>query len=367
MIKKHLKKLYKHITASLFLIRNQYKVHHKKTDKPIAYAFKFSKWKQPYVAHFFDEYHMIFVPNQYSLKRLNRLLRNQSNYIFLVWGCSEEMAIGEYAAQYKVPLHRVEDGFLRSVGLGAMHTPPYSLCLDKTGIYFDSTRPSDLENLLNHYDFQNNQELLIRAGKIMRKIIDTGLSKYNHLPNKAASHIYGEKNQKRILVIGQVEDDASIKRGSNQQWTNNDLVRLARKENRDAQIIYKPHPDVLTGRRPKQSNPKEVAHLAEIIEQPLSLHDALQTIDHVYTITSLSGFEALIRSIPVTTVGAPFYSNWGLTDDRQKITRRKRTLTIEALFAAAYILYPRYMDPETYEKLTVEEAMERIESHLIKK
>ena len=42
-----------------------------------------------------------------------------------------------------------------------------------------------------------------------------------------------EKNKKRILVIGQVEDDASIKYGCKKPITNTELVYLAYMENPD--------------------------------------------------------------------------------------------------------------------------------------
>ena len=53
--------------------------------------------------------------------------------------------------------------------------------------------------------------------------------------------------------------------------------------------------------------------------------------------------EALIRGKEVTVFGAPFYAGWGLTDDRVKIKRRSRTLSIIELFAIVYLKYPRYL------------------------
>ena len=47
---------------------------------------------------------------------------------------------------------RVEDGFLRSRGLGAELTPPLSLVLDDLGIYYDPSRESRLERLINASD-----------------------------------------------------------------------------------------------------------------------------------------------------------------------------------------------------------------------
>lgn len=337
-------------------------IEKKDKDKRTAFVFKVSKWKQPYIIKFFPEYRLLFLPSDQWLFLLKPIIRMKSNKVFIIWGYKYDTEVCEFAHNLNIPVYRLEDGFIRSVGLGSMHAPPYSLCLDKKGIYFDSTKPSDLEDILNTYDFSYDQELLDLSIECLTLIKKLGVSKYNHVNKKSIKEVYGEKIKKRILVIGQVEDDASILKGSNRKWTNNELVQLASEENPESEIIYKPHPDVLTGRRPYQSNPKEIKHLAKVIEEPLSLVDSLQTIDHVYTITSLSGFEALIRGITVTTVGAPFYSGWGLTDDRQIVTRRRRTLCIEELFAGAYLLYPRYFDPNKDESINLKEAILRIAS-----
>ncbi|HDR2525017.1 TPA: hypothetical protein QCI33_004727, partial [Enterobacter roggenkampii] len=250
----------------------------------------------------------------------------------------------------------VEDGFLRSVGLGAAHTPPLSLNFDSKTLYFNSREESDLEMLLNTYDF--DEKLIERAKVFKDKLIKSGISKYNNSVPTNISSIYGDKKSKRILVIGQVEDDASIEYGSKVKYTNNDLVMIARLENPDAQVIYKPHPDVLNGFRKYQSNPKDVRHICQIITQDIPLSQSLETIDHVYTISSLAGFEALIRGIYVTTLGCPFYSGWGLTDDRQENSRRQRNLSIDELFAIAYIEYPKYFDPIYRKYITPEEALD---------
>lgn len=106
------------------------------------------------------------------------------------------------------------------------------------------------------------------------------------------------------------------------------------------------------------SDPNLVRDICTILEENISLSESFRTIDHVYTITSLSGFEALLRGLKVTTLGCPFYSGWGLTDDRQPTNRRKRKLTIEQLFAGAYVLYPKYFDPVAKEYIDIEQAIE---------
>ncbi|WP_374055176.1 capsular polysaccharide biosynthesis protein [Rossellomorea sp. FM04394] len=361
---KKLKKVIKTTIKPLYIIYKTiiFLVNDKKGEsgKTVAYLFKISDWKSNYMDAFLNEYDIKIVPFHTNIRILKYSVEKYDRKVFIIWGFNEDPSIRDYAFKHNIPIYRLEDGFVRSKGLGSLHSPPYSISLDKKGMYFDSTQESDLEHLLNTFRFNEEPEIIDRARQAIDKLLHLRISKYNHVDKRNIEELYGIKTTKRILVIGQVEDDASIQKGSAIRWTNNDAVILARKENPDAEIIYKPHPDVLTGRRPLQSDPQEIKHLARVIEEPLSLVDSLETIDHVYTITSLSGFEALIRGIKVTTLGAPFYSGWGLTDDRQLVSRRKRTLSIEELFAGAYILYPRYADPHSKQKLSLEETIDII-------
>lgn len=332
----------------------------KMTKKPIAFMFGFSEWKHSYIKAYLSKYEVIFIKDNENINYLINEAEKFKNKVFMVWGYKDRPRVIKYAKKNRIPYYRIEDGFIRSVELGASKSTPISLCIDSKALYYDATKPSDLEELLNEYDFNSDKELMARAANCIEMLRGLNISKYNNVDSKNIDLVYGKKFKKRILVIGQVEDDESIKRGCSKPMTNNDLVWLAKMENPDAEIIYKPHPDVLFGKRVMQSNPNDVRHLAKVITEPLSLTDAFETIDHVYTITSLSGFEALLRGIKVTTFGAPFYSGWGLTDDRQTTGRRNRKLSLEEIFAAAYILYPKYMHPITKEFITIEEAIKTI-------
>ncbi len=333
----------------------------KKTDKSVAFLIGFSKWKRKHVETFLSNYEVKFVEDNMNFGKLFNEVKSYKDPIFVVWGYKESDKLRVFSENYKIPLYRLEDGFIRSVDLGASHSTPLSMCLDSQALYYDATGPSDLEDILNTYDFNSNPELIERASKSIKLLKDLQISKYNNVEAKDAEEIYGPKSKRRVLVVGQVEDDASIKKGCAITLTNNDLVWIAKTENPDSEIIYKPHPDVLFGKRAMQSNPKDVAHISKVVTEPLSLNDAFHTIDHVYTITSLAGFEALIRDIPVTTIGAPFYSGWGLTDERQSVERRKRNLSVEEVFAAAYILYPKYVNPFTKQETSIEETISTLQ------
>ncbi|WEX75083.1 capsular polysaccharide biosynthesis protein [Sinorhizobium numidicum] len=297
------------------------------------------------------------LPLEFDLVWQRRLLQKPGAHV-LAWQYRGPPKLKEFCLRHEIPFHYVEDGFLRSVALGALRVPPLSLAFDAQDMYFNSKGPTDLEDILQNYDFESDYALMKRARATREWLLASRLSKYNSGHSVDIASIYGEKRGKRILVIGQVERDASIAYGCAQKVTNNDLVRLARHENPDAQVIYKPHPEVLKRTALAKSNPKLVRDIAMILDRDISLADAFETVDHVYTITSLSGFEALLRGIKVTTIGSPFYSGWGLTDDRQPNPRRNRKLTIDQVFAAAYILYPKYLHPITKTPIEIEEALE---------
>ncbi|RDT56828.1 capsular polysaccharide biosynthesis protein [Escherichia coli] len=335
---------------------DNYKQKNSVENDGTVFAFHINEWKRPILESWFSDKTFIFVPFKFKNSKIKndwlRKIRNTKNAEFFIWG----MNLSEPFSSINVKKTFIEDGFIRSIGLGAAHTPPLSLNFDSKTLYFNSREESDLEVLLNTCSF--DEHLLDRSRKFKDKFIGSGISKYNNSSPIDISSIYGDKERKRILVIGQVEDDASIEYGSAIKYTNNELVTIARLENPDAQILYKPHPDVLNGFRKFQSDPKDVRNICKIITQDLPLSQALETVDHVYTISSLAGFEALIRNIKVTTLGCPFYSGWGLTDDRQENLRRTRILSIDELFAAAYILYPKYLNPLTRKYITPEEALD---------
>ncbi|MXU65240.1 capsular polysaccharide biosynthesis protein [Rhodobacteraceae bacterium KN286] len=253
-------------------------------------------------------------------------------------------------------LWRVEDGFLRSVGLGAELRPALSLAFDDLGIYYDPSGPSRLEQLIAaRADL--SADARARAARLRARIVAAGLSKYN--VGDAARPAFDTCGRPRLLVVGQVEDDASVTSGGGAIRTNIALLQAARDAHPDAFILYKPHPDVQAGLRPGAVPPDAVAELANGQLDGLSSPSALAVADHVWTLTSLTGFEALLRGLKVTCLGTPFYAGWGLTDDRgPACPRRTARPELDGLVHAALIDYPLYFDPATGLACDAETAMD---------
>ncbi|APG88032.1 lipopolysaccharide-processing protein LpsZ (plasmid) [Sinorhizobium americanum CCGM7] len=292
-------------------------------------------------AKFLSDYRVAFARKNTPWRIQHAGFKKHPPGLIAFWGMQGKKGAIAYAERHSIPIWRIEDGFLRSVGLGAAHIDPLSCAIDKTGIYFDRSRPSDLERLIEGFDASTQGDLLRRADKCRSLILQYGLTKYNVTQNVKLKELHPSR-RRRVLVIGQVESDASIKYGAKVKYSNNDLVRIAHSENQDAEIIYKPHPDVLGGHRDAISDPREVADIATIISGDYDFQELLNAVDHVYTLTSLMGFESVLRGKKVSVFGEPFYAGWGLTDDRHKSERRTAKRTLEEVFAAAYILYPTY-------------------------
>ncbi|MES2491949.1 MAG: hypothetical protein V4579_01560, partial [Pseudomonadota bacterium] len=239
----------------------------------------------------------------------------------------------------------IEDGFVRSIGLGADCVPPLSIVVGPEQPHYDPSGPSGLERLLADTDF--SPDLLHRAGALRKRIVEAGVSKYGPGPGNWSGG-RSDTARRHILVTGQVEDDLSVQKGGGGIASNLDLVRRVRVCAPDAWIIYRPHPDVDAGHRRGHVDDASMLRHADAVERGGSITAWIDLADEVHVLTSLAGFEALLRGKPVTTHGVPFYAGWGLTTDLGFVpARRGRQRTLDELVAATLLIYPRYLDPLT--------------------
>lgn len=235
----------------------------------------------------------------------------------------------------------VEDGFLRSSGLGSDFHFPLSLVVDGRAMHFDAARPSDLEILLETHVFSDAE--ITAARTLTRLIVDGGLTKYNlgeATPATAAAQAQGI-----VLVAGQVPDDAAVTHGAAGIRTTPDLLRAVRDARPDAHIVFKEHPELVSGNRPGRTDPAALEGIVDAFVTQGGILAEIEKADEVHVISSLAGFEALLRGKRVVCWGRPFYAGWGLTEDRAPLARRTRRLTRDELVAGAMILYARYVEP----------------------
>ncbi|XXQ68330.1 capsular polysaccharide biosynthesis protein [Neisseriaceae bacterium B1] len=280
--------------------------------------------------------------------------RLPENSKILMWGYGKT-AIEDFARERGLAVLRMEDGFVRSVGLGSNLVQPLSLVLDDLGIYFAADKPSRLEFILQNQIF--GQQDIQLAHDLQEKLTHNQISKYNvgntvfKLPEAAAG--------KRVLLVpGQVEDDASIRFGSPEIQRNADLLSAVRVANPDAFIIYKPHPDVVSGNRVGEVSAADLARLADMSAPEADILSCLNVADEVHTMTSLTGFEALLRGKKVFCYGLPFYAGWGLTTDKLSLSRRTRQLTLPELISGTLVYYPQYVHHDWERRINAAAAID---------
>jgi capsular polysaccharide export protein len=309
-------------------------------------AVGFSFWKRRHVRAFLAPAEVRFVP------RADRIPPGDTA---VTWG--RRISGDRFPAGTSV--WRLEDGFLRSVGLGADLTRPLSWVLDKQGIYYDATSPSDLEHILAQHEFTLSET--DRARNLRARITAAGLTKYN---TGSGSWRRPSSAQRVILVPGQVESDASIRLGTNRTSTDLDLLKRVRQNAPDAFVLYKPHPDVTAGLRRSGRNESAAGTWCDAVIKDCPMHELLGQVDEVHTMTSLTGFEALLRRVKVTTYGSPFYAGWGLTEDTdldpEARKRRSRRLGLDELVAGCLILYPMYADRRGHRLPGPEQALDEL-------
>ncbi|MGH6644484.1 MAG: capsular polysaccharide biosynthesis protein, partial [Bradyrhizobium sp.] len=261
------------------------------------------------------------------------------------------------------PYWTVEDGFFRSIGLGKAKAPSISLVVDDLGIHFDARRESRLERIMVEHAFIPH---LRRAAGLRSLIVSKRLTKYNSAVDRPVS--LRNRAGRRILLADQVRGDSSVAGACAGAAAFSHMLELAWgvKARERADIIIKPHPDVVAGFAHGYFDLQASHGDVQIITDDISTHAVLDEVDEVWVVSSQIGFEALLRDIPVTCFGVPFFAGWGLTTDRPSTPEaetalRRRAATrcsIDDLVAGALISYSRYIDPVTKEAIEPEVALE---------
>ena len=310
-------------------------------------AFGFTPWKQRNLRRF-------LAGSQLRFRAPWRRIPQGVDAV-VVWGRRAKPRLLEAAARQQLPVLQVEDGFLRSVGLGADLVDPVSWVVDHQGVYYDATRPSDLESLLAMQRWTSAQ--CQRAAALRQRLVQEAITKYNL---QAEPWLRPAGAHRVVLVIGQVESDASIRYGAPGLRTNRALLEAVRAAEPEAYLVYKPHPDVVAGLCRAGAGEDTATALCDEVLAQGSIQQLFTQIDALHVLTSLAGFEALLRGLEVHCWGLPFYAGWGLTHDLERCGRRQRQLSLDELVHAALIDYPRYVSRNSGWFITPEQAIDEL-------
>ncbi len=295
-----------------------------------------------------------------SVKKITRLEVLKyffSKATFVGWGRKRSGRLAVILARLtRNPFLLLESGFIRSVGLGESES--FSLIQDDIGIYYDATAPSRLEEILNHYDFESDQELMTLAREAKEKILRYKISKYNNAPQSKLDFL--NSDTKKVLIVAQTQGDSSLEYGYGYRYSTDTMIKEAIEENPGYEIYLKIHPEVLSGDKLSDIHIDELPPQCKILTDNINPFDLMEQFEKIYTKTSGMGMEALLMGKEVYCYGLPYYAGWGLTVDKIEAPRRGRKLSVDELFAGAYILYTSYYNPCTKSKSDIMDTIETI-------
>jgi capsular polysaccharide export protein len=262
----------------------------------------------------------------------------------IVWGAAMPTGLCTMIGDTGARLVRIEAGFIGAAELQSHRIVPRSLVFDPVGIHYDATGPSRLETLLA---WDPPDATLCARAAALRTMIVAHAGHATH-GRESLPRWHNPRERPVVLVPGQMETEDALVLTSGSVRTDRALLEIVRTTRPDAFIVYVPHPATHAPARAARRS-GDLRALADHIATDTSVGACLAFADEVHTMTSLHGFDALLRGLRVVTYGAPFYAGWGLTEDRAihhpAWARRGRHLTLDQLCAAALLRYPRYWDP----------------------
>lgn len=268
----------------------------------------------------FPEFRKLFVAKRVKTGRIYDELVRHPGTAILAWS----VAAGPQLAKLQSrginghPVAYIDNAPI-DIGVEADHLSGY--VLDWTGLYCNSRRSSDLEAILNGFPFIDHPELLAAATTLVRTRFPKSTL------NGPVVVVCQHRSDPPALFAGATHPEARI------------LIEMARDENPHGEIVLV-QACPLGGAQAKHR--EELEKLGRVAS-PDAVPDLFTHARHVYVASANLGFQALLSGIPVTTLGAPFYAGWGLTDDRRPVPRRQRSLSLSALAASVLVLYGRFL------------------------
>ena len=264
---------------------------------------------------------------------------------------------------YNNRLFFLEDGFLRSITMKndknarEEYKTGISFIIDDLTCYYDFTKTSRIEQMLNDKKLVITNEQKARARKLIDTMVKNKINRYNYMPTYKPE--IGQHGRSKVLIFDQSYDDEySIFQTNANEHTLKKMLDDAIAENPNSDIIIKIHPDNISKNKDSYyTKLKEKKGLYKVYTNinPLSLIDIC---DKVYVCNTSLGLNALFMNKEVHVYGLPFYANWGLTIDDKICPRRNNTRTLEELVYIFYIMYTYYVDPRTQARCEVEDALD---------
>ena len=269
------------------------------------------------------------------------------------------------ALAQNIPILSIEDAFFRSADTWANRQidkkftmMPQGIMLDQASWYFDGSANTSIQKVLADPAFKLTEGQLKLADQCIKMIVEKKLTKYNHQPIYQPS--FGKPGRSKVLVVDQSYGDASVALGQANDKTFKEMLQAAIRQNPDADILVKTHPDTLAGQRKCYYSDVDQKKVVKV-QTSINPQSLLSIVDKVYVCTTQFGFQALLAGKQVHVFGLPFYAGWGQTVDNVKCQRRTTNRSIQEIFYAACILNTKWIDYQNREQTTMLKALSQLQ------
>ncbi len=285
---------------------------------------------------------------------------------YCIWGTQAYDGLLETLLKAELanrPLLICEGGFISCIenAVGKHSLSRYhqtlSFLMDDLAPYYDARRRTRLEDMLNDPGLVIGEPERRRAEQVINRILEHHVTKYNNQPIFTPQ--LGRADRQKVLVVDQSFGDMSILKGGASDATFTEMLDSAIRENPEADIIVKTHPDTIAGARGYYTQLTASEQIYPYTE-PINPISLIKAVDKVYVCSSQLGFEAVLAGKEVHVFGMPFYAGWGVTYDRQREARRTQKRSVLEIFYITYILYTHYVSFRTHRACEIEEAIDNI-------
>ena len=282
----------------------------------------------------------------------------------------------KYASKHNLPYYALEDGFVKSLSQGRWKEQEiiFSLIIDRQGIYYNSAAPSELESIIcDTVNSENFEQYSSQGAKLISLITSNNIVKFNvrSSTSENGSSIKIIAKDSSVLLIDQTFGDSSVVLGNASKESFDQMLSDAISKYGPDNVFVKIHPNVINRKakgyfslhRLRQSK-------VHIISSDVNTAQLLKIFKNVYVVTSGTGYEALMAGCHVTCYGEPFYSGYGLTEDKKtstqirRIKKLNRPLTIKLLAYAIFYRYSIFIDPVLKKQISPVDSIKIIISML---
>ena len=255
----------------------------------------------------------------------------------------------------------LEEGFVRSVVPEIFaqrdktliaYANPISYRLDSVGPHFWPKDNIGIRSFMSSHQFTESERNL--GAEIRQLIVNEDISKYNFCQPKKV------RTFPEVLVIDQAYNDLSVFLQGGEEGVFKTMLINAIEDNPGKTVGVKIHPEFKYRKTYLSQLTKEFSGKIAVYADDFDINALLASCETVYTYSSTTGLEGILRNKNVVTFGCPIYAGYGLSDDRRIGLSFQRNLSPDEMAFSLYAQNIVYVSPTTGKRTDPTDALQEL-------